>query len=77
MASQGTTRGGRRGRGRSVATRQSKRLQGLPPDEQPDLEAVQKAAHERKKAAHQKEAAESASVAESAAEDQPAAEPET
>ncbi|KAL3668596.1 hypothetical protein V7S43_006678 [Phytophthora oleae] len=77
MATQGNTRGGRRGRGRSVATRQSKRLQGVPPDEQPDLDAVQKAARERRKAACEKEAAESASVAESATEDQRAAEPET
>eukprot|EP00644_Phytophthora_capsici_P008866 jgi/Phyca11/14106/fgenesh1_pg.PHYCAscaffold_6_\ len=77
MASPGTTRGGRRGRGRAVATRQSKRLQGLPPEEQPDLDAVKRAARERKKAAREKEAAESVSVAESAIEEQPAAEPES
>ncbi|KAL3669147.1 hypothetical protein V7S43_005531 [Phytophthora oleae] len=53
------------------------RLQGLPPDEQPGLDAIQRAACERRKAARQKEAVESASVAESVAEDQPAAEPET
>ncbi|POM70003.1 Hypothetical protein PHPALM_13647 [Phytophthora palmivora] len=70
MATPGSTRGGRRGRGRGALTRQSKRLQGLPPEEQPDLDAIQKAA------AREKKAAESVNVSEPAVEDQPAAEPE-
>ncbi|KAG1698269.1 hypothetical protein DVH05_015258 [Phytophthora capsici] len=77
MASPGTTRGGRRGRGRAVVTRQSKRLQGLPPEDQPDLDAVKMAARERKRAAREEEAAENVSVAESAVEEQPAAELES
>ncbi|KAL3667863.1 hypothetical protein V7S43_007413 [Phytophthora oleae] len=77
MASQGTTRGGRRGRGRPVVTRQSKHLQGLPPEEQPDLDAVKRVAREGKNAAREKEAAESLSVTESAVEDQPAVNPES
>ncbi|KAK1930427.1 hypothetical protein P3T76_014098 [Phytophthora citrophthora] len=76
MTSPGTSRGGRRGRGRAVATRQSKCLQGLPPEQQPDLDAVKKTARQAKKAAREKETVESVSVAESAAEEQPAAEPE-
>ncbi|KAK1940651.1 hypothetical protein P3T76_008102 [Phytophthora citrophthora] len=77
MDSHGTTRGGRRGcGGRGVETRQSKRLQGLPPDDQPGLDAVQKAAGERRKAAREKEAAEDVSVPEPAVDDQSAAEPE-
>ncbi|POM63035.1 hypothetical protein PHPALM_27736, partial [Phytophthora palmivora] len=76
MATPGSTRGGRRGRGRGVLTRQSKRLQGLPPEEQPDLDAIQKAAREKRKVAREKKAAESVSVPEPTVEDQPAAEPE-
>ncbi|POM60101.1 hypothetical protein PHPALM_31080 [Phytophthora palmivora] len=76
MATPGSTRGGRRGRGRGDLTRQSKRLQGLPPEEQPDLDAIQKAAREKRKAAREKKAAESVNVPEPAIEDQPAAEPE-
>ncbi|KAL3674050.1 hypothetical protein V7S43_000002 [Phytophthora oleae] len=49
MASQGTTRVGRRGRGRPVVTRQSKRLQVLLPEEQQDLDAVKRAARERRR----------------------------
>ncbi|POM59422.1 LOW QUALITY PROTEIN: hypothetical protein PHPALM_31853 [Phytophthora palmivora] len=76
MTTPGSTRGGRRGRGRGAPTRQSNRLQGLPPEEQPDLDAIQKAAREKRKAAREKKAAESVNVAEPAIEDQPAAEPE-
>ncbi|POM70430.1 Hypothetical protein PHPALM_13132 [Phytophthora palmivora] len=87
MVTPGSTRGGRLGRGRGVLTRQSKRLQGLPPEEQPDLDAIQKAAREKRKAAREKKAAkrkaarektaaESVNVPEPAVEDHPAAEPE-
>ncbi|KAK1932281.1 hypothetical protein P3T76_012275 [Phytophthora citrophthora] len=77
MATPGSTRGGRRGRGRGAPTRQSKRLQGLPPEEQPDLDAIQKAAREKRKAAREKTAAESVNVPEPTVEDQPAEEPES
>ncbi|KAK1943672.1 hypothetical protein P3T76_005068 [Phytophthora citrophthora] len=77
MATPGSTRGGRRGRGRGAPTRQSKRLQGLPPEEQPDLDAIQKAAREKRKAAREKTAAESVNVPEPTVEYQPAEEPES
>ncbi|POM72632.1 Hypothetical protein PHPALM_10619 [Phytophthora palmivora] len=69
----GAKKGGRGDGGRGEASRQSRRVQGLGPEEHKDLETVVRDARKAKKAARESEVAQGRDVEASAAQDQSAA----
>ncbi|EGZ14309.1 hypothetical protein PHYSODRAFT_397757, partial [Phytophthora sojae] len=69
----GAKKGGRGDGGRGEASRQSRRVQGIEPEEHKDLETVVRDARKAKKAARESEAMQGGDVEASAVQDQPAA----
>uniref|UniRef100_H3GFU8 Uncharacterized protein n=1 Tax=Phytophthora ramorum TaxID=164328 RepID=H3GFU8_PHYRM len=73
----GPKKAGRGGSGRGEASRQSRRVQGLPAEEHKDLDTISREARAARKAARESEAAQGGDAMVFPVQDQPVAEPQT